>query len=351
MKQLWMSIWNSKIIYSLFSLVLALILGAILLLVAGYHPLEGYAALLSGAFGDSYAWANTLAKTTPLIFTGLAVAIAFRGGMFNIGAEGQLYVGAMAAALIGVYVTGLPAILHALLAFLAAMISGALWASIAAVMKVAFRAHEVIVTIMLNYIAIFLTDYLVNYPFKAEGLVPRTEEISAAIQLPIMIEHTQFTIGLFIGIFMSLFIYWFFRYTVYGYEIRSLGLNPNAAHTGGISIRNGLILSMAISGGVAALAGAVEVMGVHRYFVKGLSPGFGFDGIAVAVLASNHPIGALFSALLFGALRSGSMEMDRSTDIPGDFVVIIQALVIIFVAIPWVIRWKKSRRERVKSHG
>jgi ABC-type uncharacterized transport system permease subunit len=349
--QVWKAISRSSILYSLVSLLLAFAVGAVILLMAGYNPLEGYAAMFVGAFGDGDAWANTLAKSTPLIFTGLAVAIAFRGGLFNIGAEGQLYLGAFAAALVGIYFTGLPGILQAVLALLAAVIVGALWAGLAGFLKVAFRAHEVIVTIMLNYIAISLTDYLVSYTFKAEGMVPRTEEIAAAVQLPILVQHSQLNVGLFIAVGMSLLMYWFFRYTVYGYEIRALGLNASAAQTGGISIKNRLILTMLISGGVAALAGAVEVMGVHGYFIKGISPGFGFDGIAVAVLARNHPIGVLISAILFGALRSGSMTMDRTTDIPGDFVIIIQSLVIIFVAIPWVVKKFRTSKEGGTRHG
>lgn len=342
---------GSSAFYSILSLLLAFIVGGIILVIAGYDPFEGYRFLFIGAFGDGDAWANTLAKATPLIFTGLAVAVAFRGGMFNIGAEGQLYLGAFAAALVGIYWTGLPGILHMVVTFAAAALVGAIWAGLAGFMKVAFKAHEVIVTIMLNYIAIFLTDYLVNYTFKAEGMVPRTEAIASAVHLPILVQHSQLTLGIVFAFILSLFLYWFFRNTVQGYEIRALGLNPSAAETGGISIKRRLVVTMLISGAVAALAGAVEVMGVHHYFIKGMSPGYGFDGIAVAVLARNHPLGVLVSAILFGALRAGSMTMDRKTDIPGDFVVIIQALVIIFVAVPWVVKKVKASKERRANHG
>jgi len=341
----------NRLVTLLLSLLGAFACGALILALAGYDPLEAYSALLVGSFGSKNAIANTLAKSTPLIFTGLAVAVAFRGGLFNIGAEGQLYMGAMAAALVGVYATGLPGLLQAALALLAAGVVGALWAGIAGYMKVKFRAHEVIVTIMLNYIAISLTNYLVNYPFKAEGSVPRTDAIPAGMQLTKLMPPNQVTTGIFIAILSCIIMYWMFNRTVYGYEIRAIGLNEDAARTGGISIGKRVVLTMFLSGFIAALAGAVEVLGVHKYFVAGFSPGYGYDGIAVAVLAGNHPLGVIISALLFGSLRSGSMNLDRQTDVPTDVVVMIQALVIIFVAIPWVIRKVKLMRKRGDSVG
>ncbi len=341
----------NRLITLILSLFAAFLAGGLILAAAGYDPIEAYRALIIGAFGSTNAWANTLAKATPLIFTGLAVAVAFRGGLFNIGGEGQLLMGAMAAALTGVFFNGLPGILLAFIALLAAGIVGALWAGIAGYMKVKFGAHEVIVTIMLNYIAASLTNYLVNYPFKAEGMVPRTETIPAGMQLTRLIPPNQLTTGIFIAVIACLAMYWMFNRTVYGYEIRAVGLNQDAARTGGINIGRRMILAMLISGFIAALAGAVEVLGVYRYFVAGISPGYGFDGIAVAVLARNHPLGVLLSALLFGALRSGSMTLDRLTDVPTDFVVMIQALVIIFVAIPWVVRRINLKRKRGESIG
>jgi ABC-type uncharacterized transport system permease subunit len=342
---------GTNAVRTLISLVLALAAGGVVLLIAGYSPFEAFGALVKGAFGSADGWASTFAKTTPLILTGLAVTIAFRSGLFNIGAEGQLHIGAIAAALVGVYVKGLPGVLHAILALLVAGAAGALWAGIAGFMKARWSAHEVIVTIMLNYIAISLTAYLVNYPFKASGMVPRTEEIAESMWLPQLMLHSQLTIGLFIAMACSLFAFWFLKYTVPGYEIRAIGLNPDAARTGGISIGRRIVFAMFFSGSFAALAGAVEVLGVHHYFVQGISPGYGYDGIAVAVLARNHPLGVLVAAFLFGALRAGAMGLDRHTSIPGDFVVIIQAFVVIFVATPWLVNKIKSGRKRVESVG
>ncbi|HZG56623.1 ABC transporter permease [Paenibacillus sp.] len=325
-------------------LLLSFVVGGLVLAVAGYNPFEAYGALARGSFGSLDAIANTLAKSTPLLFTGLAVAIAFRGGLFNIGAEGQLHLGALTAALAGVYFHGLPGFLHIAIAMILAGVAGALWSSIAGWMKVRWNAHEVIVTIMLNYIAISLTDYLVNYTFKAEGMVPRTEEIAQSATLLQLLPHSQWTIGFLFALAGAAVAYWFLQRTVAGYEIRAVGLNAGAARTGGVSVGRRIVLAMLVSGAFAGLAGAVEVLGVHHYFVKGLSPGYGFDGIAVAVLARNHPLGVILSAILFGALRSGSMLLDRTTDVPGDFVIIIQALVILFVAIPWLFRHLRLKK-------
>ena len=325
-------------------LLLSFVVGGIVLAVAGYNPFEAYAALAEGSFGSMDAIANTLAKATPLLFTGLAVAIAFRGGLFNIGAEGQLHLGALTAALAGIYLQGLPGLIHVAIVMVLAGVAGALWSSIAGWMKVRWNAHEVIVTIMLNYIAISLTDYLVNYTFKAEGMVPRTEAIAASAQLPQLLPHSQWTVGFLLALAAAGVAYWFLKHTVYGYEIRAVGSNAEAARTGGVSVGRRIVFAMLISGAFAGFAGAVEVMGVHHYFIKGISPGYGFDGIAVAVLAKNHPLGIILSAILFGALRSGSMLLDRETDVPGDFIIIIQALVILFVAIPWLLRYFKLKK-------
>ncbi|WP_407270971.1 ABC transporter permease [Radiobacillus sp. PE A8.2] len=344
-------VMGSAITSSILSLILAFLFSGLVLLLAGYSPVAAYGAIAQGAFGDLDALANTLAKATPIMFTGLAVAIAFRGGLFNIGAEGQLYLGAFTAAIVGIYLNGLPGVIHIVVVMIAAGLVGSAWSFLAGFIKVKWRAHEVIVTIMLNYIAILLTEYLVNYVFKAEGMVPRTEMVAKSVYLPQLVPHSQLTIGIFFAIAACLFMYWFFRYHVYGYEIRAIGLNPTAAKTGGINHGKRIMLTMAISGFVAALAGAVEVIGVHHYFINGLSPGYGFDGIAVAVLGRNNPIGVIFSAILFGALRAGGMRLDRSTEIPADFVIIIQALVIIFVATPWVIKVIKSKKKGGEKIG
>jgi len=327
----------SDLLYSFFAILLALLLGALLIEATGYSSLSAYAALFRGAFGDSYAIAQTLAKASPLIFTGLCVAFAFRCGLFNIGGEGQLVVGGLAAALTGIYISA-PIFIHIPLAILAGMAAGGMWALIPGWLKARFGAHEVITTIMMNYVGILLCSYLVNYPFKAPGWVAQTVFIKESATLPKLIPKTQLSAALLLALLFSFLTYLFLWKTSWGYKIRAVGLNPTSAEYGGINPARVMILSMAISGMLAGLGGVGEVLGVHKRFIDGFSPGYGFDGIAVAVLGRNHPAGAILGALLFGALRAGGMAMDRVTDVPADLVFVIQALVILFVSAPEMFR-------------
>lgn len=335
---------KKDILSSAAAFLLSLLIGGIIIALSGNSPAEAYGALFRGAFGDGDALANTLAKATPLIFTGLAVAISMDGGLLNIGGEGQLYMGGFIAAICGIYLKGLPKMLLVPLCLLCAGIGGGLVAAAAGFLKARRNINEVIVTIMLNYIVIDLTDYLVSYPFKAEGMVSKTADVSASAMLTQLLPNTNLTSGIIIAVLFAVLVYLMIGNTVTGFEIRAMGYNGYAAETGGVNLKSRIVLTMFISGFVAAIAGAVEVLGVHRYFIKGFSPGYGFDGMAVAVLAKNDPFGIVVAAVLFGALRSGGMLLDRSTSIPGDFVVIIQALVIIFVATPGIVKSLRLRR-------
>jgi len=337
------SLITEDIIISLFSIILALLVGAIIVFFLGNSPVEAYGALLSGAFGSVRSIAGTLTKTVPLIFTGLAVAIAFRCGLFNIGAEGQLYVGSIAGAIVGLSLPFLPAVILLPLSILSGMLVGFLWGGIPGFLKARFQTHEVIVTVMLNYVAIFLTSYLVNYPFKSDGMVAQTDMLPSAAQLPKIIQKTQLSAGLFIAIAAVFLVYWFLWKTSWGYEIRAVGENPSAAEAGGIGRKKNTFLAMALSGSIASLAGITHVHGIYGRFIEGYSPGFGFTGIAVAVLGRNHPFGVVLSAILFGALDAGALRMDRTTEISSDLVIVIQGLVILFVAAPGIIRSISTR--------
>lgn len=321
----------------LISLVLVFLVSSVILLFSGYSPIAAYGAMLSGAFGDLGKIADTLGTATPLILTGLAVAIAMKGGVVNIGCEGQLYVGAMAATVTGIFVQGLPAVLHIPLCMLAAMLAGGLWASLAGWLKVKMQTNEVIVTIMLNYIAIYLTDYLVTYWIKAEGMVVKTPNVQDSALLMKLYPHSRLTVGFIVAVAITVFLYWMLKKTVFGFELQAMGYNRAAAETGGVNLKKSFMAAMMISGALAGLGGAVEVLGVHKYFIKGFSPGYGYDGLSIAVLGQNFPFGVAISAILFGALRSGATMMDRTTNIPGDFVTILQALIILFVATPGIV--------------
>ena len=320
------------------AIVFAFVSGAVVLQVTGYSPLAAYLAMLRGAFGTVFGIGQTLTHATPIIFTALAFLFSFKGGLFNIGAEGQFLVGAFASALVGISFDGLPSFVHVPLALLAGAVAGGLWGFVPALLKARLGAHEVITTMMLSYVAFYLTGYMVNYPFKAPGWVAQTVPIAESARLPRILQPTQLSASVFMAVALVGVTYYLLQKTTFGYEIRATGLNPTAAENAGINIDRDMVLAMVISGALAGLGGSGEIMGVHRRFIEGFSPGYGWDGLAVALVGGLHPVGALFAALLFGALRSGGMVMTRATGVPLDIVFLLQALVILFVAAPTFIR-------------
>jgi len=317
----------------------AFLVGAIVLLATGHSPLEAYGAMIMGAFGDTFGIGQTFTQATPIIFTGLSFLFAFKCGLFNIGSEGQLLVGGFAAALVGISFEGLPPFIHVPMALLAGALAGGLWGFIPAILKAKLGAHEVITTMMLSYVALYVTSYMVNYPFKAPGWVAQTVVIAPSAQLPRILQPTQLSASIFVALILAEITHYTLKKTTLGYEMRAIGLNPTGAESGGISVEKGMILALVISGAIAGMGGAGEVMGVHRRFIDGFSPGYGWDGIAVALMGRLHPMGVLFAAVLFGALRSGGMIMTRATKVPLDIVSMLQALVIIFTAAPMLMRY------------
>ena len=320
------------------AVILAFVTGAAVLQVTGYSPVDAYRALLMGAFGDAYGIGQTLTQATPIIFTALAFLFSFKSGLFNIGAEGQFLVGAFASAVVGVSFNGLPAFIHIPLALIAGAVAGSLWGFIPALLKARFGAHEVITTMMLSYVAFYLTGYMVNYPFKAPGWVAQTVRIAPSSELPRILKPTQLSASIYVAVALAGVTYYLLQKTTLGYEIRATGLNPTAAENAGININRSMILAMVISGAMAGLGGSGEIMGVHRRFIEGFSPGYGWDGLAVALVGGLNPVGVLLAAVLFGALRSGGMTMTRVTGVPLDIVFVLQALVVLFVAAPTFIR-------------
>ncbi|MCK6629478.1 MAG: ABC transporter permease [Anaerolineae bacterium] len=298
-----------------------------------------YGALFSGSLGGPGAISESLVAATPYIFAGLAVAVGFRGGLFNIGGEGQLLVGAAAAVIIG-YSFQLPAIIHLPLALLGGMAGGALYASIPGILKAKTGAHEVINTIMLNYIAFRFFDWAFTGPLRRPGGDrPVTAEIFPSAYLPQLFEGYRFHWGFFLALLTAFVIWWLLFKTTLGFEIRTVGANPNAARYGGIKITRIIVLTMAISGGLAGLAGTNEVLGLNHFLAGGFSSGYGFDAIALALLGKSHPLGVVLAALLFGTLRNGATRMQSIASIPIDIISIVQALVIVFIAAPAIVRW------------
>lgn len=325
-------------IYSLTAILLAFAVGAILIHLSGFSVLKAYSALFDGAFGSVFNITQTLMNTIPLIFTGLAVAIGFKSGLFNIGGEGQMCLGAFATAITAIYLGFLPSYILIPLVLIMGGIAGSIWSFLPGYLKAKTGAHEVVTTIMMNYIGIFTASYLLLKYFKEEGPIPQTILIPESARLPELIEFSRLTWAIFIAIFVIIIIDIFFKRTKLGYKIQTVGENRSAAEYAGINSNKMMVLSMMISGFIAGLAGATIVMGVLHRFITNFSPGYGFTGIAVAVLGKNKPWGVLFAAFLFGALQTGGITMQLFAKIPMDIMVVIQGLVILFVAAPILIK-------------
>jgi ABC-type uncharacterized transport system permease subunit len=325
------------------AIIIALLVGALVLWATGHSPIDAYSQLFAGAFGDSYGFGQTLTQATPIIFTSLAFLFAFKCGLFNIGAEGQLLIGGMAAALVGISFTNLPFYVHLPLALLAGAGGGALWGFIPAVLKAKLDAHEVITTMMLSYVALYVTSYMVNYPFKAPGWVAQTPLIAPAAELPRILPPTQLSGSIIVALTMVGITAFVLQRTTLGYEVRAIGLNATAARSGGINVKRGIILALVISGTLAGLGGAGEILGVERRFIDHFSPGYGWDGLAVALIGGLNPFGVVLASILVGALRSGGMVMNRVTGVPLDVIYLVQSLVVLFAAAPQLMKYLSKR--------
>ena len=287
-----------------------------------------------------YPLTESLNTATPYILCGLAVALGFRCGLFNIGAEGQFYVGAMSSVFIGYSITNLPWFIHLPLALLVGALAGAIWGAIPGFLKAKFGAHEVVNTIMMNYIAELLTSWLLEGPMKSSGYRPVTPTIQATAALPRFFPPPlRFNWGFILGLAAAGLVYWFLFKTTLGFEIRAVGANPNAAKYAGMSVVKNFVLVMALSGALAGLGGAVEVLGTDLWIGQGFSAGYGLNSIALALLGNSHPVGVVLAALLFGILTFGATSMQSLAGIPIDIISVIQSLIIVFVAAPEIIRW------------
>jgi general nucleoside transport system permease protein len=330
-----------ELLFPLIAVVAAFVIGGILILLIGDSPIETYKLL----FGSALSWPDgigyTLFYATPLIFTGLAVLVAFRCGLFNIGAEGQLYVAAFATAWIGITFANLSAWLLIPMCFLAAILAGGFWGAIPGVLKARFGSHEVINTIMLNFIAVALLSYFTQYHYKIPGdPILQTMPIGWGAHIarlgkfiPGLPERIPLNLAFVLALVACAFVYVFLWRTKWGYEIRATGSNPTAAEYGGISVRKQIVLAMAVSGALAGMVGINEVLGYRYRYYDGFSANYGFTGIAVALLGRNHPLGVLLSALLFGMLIRGGIPVDAFTEhVTKDLVDVLQGIVILFVA-------------------
>lgn len=285
-----------------------------------------------------YPLSESLTNSVPYIFAGLAVALGFRCGLFNIGAEGQLWIGGLTSVWVGYAIKGLPWFIHLPLALLAGALGGALWGAFPGWLKARTGAHEVINTIMMNYIAFRVSDYLLTGPMKRSGYNPVSPPIEPTAYLPRLFgPPLRFHAGFFLALGVAAFVLWFLWKTTMGFEIRTVGANPDAARYAGMSITKNFVLAMAFSGALAGLAGATQVLGVNHSMAQGFSYGYGFDSIALALLGKSHPVGVVLAALLFGTLRAGASKM-QILGIPIDIIQILQAMIIMFIAAPALVR-------------
>ncbi|KYC59673.1 hypothetical protein B4098_0047 [Heyndrickxia coagulans] len=331
------------------SVILGLLAGALIMLVSGYNPVNGYIALWNGAFGQVFYVGETLRLATPYIFAGLAIAFAFRTGLFNIGAEGQLIVGWIAAVWVGV-AFDLPKVIHLPLAILAACCAGAFWGFIPGLLKARLRVHEVIVTIMMNYIALHTSNYLIrNVLSKQQDTTPHIHH-SASLSSPFFQKITDFSTlhnGIYLALVAVVVMWFIIEKTTLGFELKSVGFNQSASEYAGMSVNRSIILSMVISGAFAGLGGAMEGLGNYGFaFLQSSFSGIGFDGIAVALLGGNTAPGVLIAAVLFGALKVGSLNMPVDANVPNELVNIVIALIILFVASGYIIKWSLARLKR-----
>ncbi|TCO79463.1 ABC transporter permease [Marinisporobacter balticus] len=362
---------SGNFMITLVSIFLGILVGAIVLKIAGYSPLESYGVMLKGIFGKPKYILYTIIYATPLIMTGLSVAFAFKTGLFNIGAEGQFIIGALVATLVGYFVK-LPMGIHVVVVFVAAITAAGLWGGIAGYLKAKFGVHEVIATIMLNWIALYLNNYVI----MLEGFKRPNSEASykiwdtATIGIlekwkytahgrvwlkvhPILqsIFKTPVNLGIICAIILAFVVWFILNRTTLGYELRSVGSNKYAAEYGGINVKKSMIVSMSIAGALAGAAGALQVMGVSKQVsILAAMEGYGFDGIAVALIGSNGAFGCVFSGLLFGALKYGGPKIQSAMGAPSEVVSIVMGTIVFFIAMPKFIRLLVSlvKRKEVK---
>jgi len=369
-----LNIFSSNVfIFTFISIFLGLFVGAIILLLAGYNPIEAYWVMIQGIFGKPKYISYVIIRSTPLILTGLSIAFAFRTGLFNIGAEGQFIIGSTTAVIAG-YFVHLPMFLHIPFVILCALIASGFYGGIAGFFKARFGVNEVISTIMLNWVALYLQNFLIYTPgFQKPG-----GEVSYSIQptaritfldtwkrseegVQWLLEHpfwrdilkTPVNAGFLIAIAVAVLVWFILKHTTLGYRLRTVGYNFHAAEYGGINVKKNMVISMTISGALAGLAGAMQVMGVsHNVSLLAAMEGYGFDGIAVSLIGNSTPVGCVFSGLLFGGLKYGGPKMQPAMGAPSEIVNIVIGVIVFFIAIPQLIRliinFKRIRGKNVR---
>lgn len=339
----------------LLAVPVAFLIGAIMLVVLGVNPLEAYGALVQGAFGDVSGLTQTLVKATPLLLVGLGVCIAFRGGVINIGGEGQIIVGALAATAVAVSFPHLTGFVLLPACMLAGILAGALWGGIPGVLKARLGVNEILSTVMMNAIAVQLSNYLLRGPMIDPKEVEMGTRIAQSALLPRsvwltrLVPQTLLHSGAILAVILAVVVFVFLWRTTIGYRIRAVGLNVDASRYAGINVPFYQALSLVLGGAFAGLAGAVEVMGVQHRMLENLSGGYGFSGIVAALFGGLHPLGSIPASVLFGGLLVGADKMQRAVQVPSSLIDTLLGLVVLFVVGSQI--WSKYRARRRETHG
>ncbi|WP_312104442.1 ABC transporter permease [Pygmaiobacter massiliensis] len=343
----------SRLLPALGTIALALLVGGIIIAISGNNPLEAYAQMFKGAFGSKSRISETLVKTVPLMLLALGVSVAFRSQIWNIGADGQFTIGAIFAICVTLYLPG-ENIFILLLSFVAAFVGGALWGGLSGFLKAKFNANEVITTLMLNYVAQYLLAYLIRGPLMDPngGNNPQSASIPEAYRLPRFVSNLRINYGIFIGLAVLIFIYYFWR-SAYGYKLKLVGASNTVAKYAGLKVSGIVLFTMVLSGGIAGIAGWTEVFGAQYRLLDNISSGYGNLAIVVALLGNLRPIDIGIASFFFAALMSGGNAMQRMTEVPYSVVDIIQGLIIVFVICRTVAQsngWKQWIAARRNAH-
>ncbi|SET91274.1 ABC transporter permease [Lacrimispora sphenoides] len=331
----------------LLTMLLALAIGALFILSIGENPLEAYGALLRGAFNGKLKIGTTLASFTPLLLTSCAFAVAAKAGAFNVGVEGEVFLGGITAAYIGINWTFLPAPVLLIVCFLGAMAVAALWALIPAVLKAYYRVSEVCVTILMNSVALYITSYLVSGPMSAG--VANAQSLPVTVNLPQFMKPSSVNAGLFIALITVVLMIWVLNKTTFGYKVKTVGTNPSHAEYVGISPKKIFIQSMMLSGALGGMAGCIEVLGVHGYFLNNFAAGLGSNGMLASLIVKNNLAFAPFMSFFLAVLKSGAMGMQQSTGVPKSIVDTITAVFIIVATMELLFQFKNKKTKKEKS--
>ncbi|WP_035296324.1 ABC transporter permease [Brevibacillus thermoruber] len=345
-----------SLVQPLLAVAIGLLTGAVVISAVGESILDTYQQMWKGAFGSFYFFASTLARSTPIMLIGLGLSLAFRAGVFNLGAEGQMVLGAVGATLVGLYLPG-PGLVKMLAALATGVAVGGLWSLLAGYMEAKFRVQLLITTLLLNYIAVLFAGYLVSEPFQdksGSAALAQTAMLEKSVWLPKLFAGMSVHAGFLLALAAALALFWVVRFTPFGYEVKMLGHNPFFARYGGIDKDRVMLVAMFASGGLAGLAGTVEVLGAHYRFVDGALtvPGYAWTGLMATLLANSHPIGVVFTSILLAALQTGAMGVERNTEVPLELASVIQAVLILFISAKFSHDWWKNRKsKRRESHG